>query len=163
MNLDHDPNRRVVTMMLVALIFPVIAIGVKRTRERSEELIAAFKVRSSIDRKPNIKRKREGIEHELKEIDDATFIRMFRMNKLTFFGLHDRCARMIKVPSVKSSRMACLSSGSEVTSLLLFTGNFLLIYSRNPLECSLQSHIHIYWQQQFVGWQAVQCGTSALC
>jgi hypothetical protein len=142
MNLDHDPNRRLMTMMLVALIFPVIAIGVKRTRERAEELIAAGKVRSSIDRKPNIKRKREGIEEELKEIDDATFIRMFRMNKHTFFGLHDRCARMIKVPSVKSSRMACLSSGSEVTSLLLFTGNFINIYSRNPLICSLQSHIH---------------------
>ena len=163
MNLDHDPNRRLMTMMLVSLIFPVIAIGVKRTRERAEELIAAVKVRSSINRKPNIKRKREGIEEELKEIDDSTFIRMFRMNKPTFFGLHDRCARMIKVPSVKSSRMAYLSSGSEVTSLLLFTGNFINIYSRNPLECSLQSHIHIHWQQQFVGWQAAQCGTSALC
>ena len=128
MNLDYDVNRRMMTTIFVTLILPVIAIGIKRSRERAEELIAAAKVRSSINRKPNIKRKREGIEEELKQIDDPTFTRMFRMNKTTFFCLHDRCARMIKVPSVKSSRMACLSSGSYVTSLLLFTGNFGNVY-----------------------------------
>jgi hypothetical protein len=129
MNLDYDPNRRLMTTMFVTLILPVIAIGVKRSRERGEELVAAVKVRSSIGsnrkkRKPNVKRNREGLIEELRALDEATFTRMFRMDQNTFFQLHEHCASRIKVTTPKGDKMARLSCGGGpgVTSLTLLAG-----------------------------------------
>ncbi len=98
---------------------PVILIGIKRARERAQELHAALKIRHKITRKPNLKRNREGLEQELRDLDDPTFTRMFRMHKLAFFQLSDRCASHIKRNTPKSIRMARLSSGSDVTSMIL--------------------------------------------
>jgi hypothetical protein len=125
MQLDPDPNRRMLRTVFVCLVLPVIAIGVKRARERTEELIAAVKIRSSIGRKkrkPNAKRNREGLEQELRDLDEATFTRMFRMPQSTFVQLHTLCAPKIKTVTAKSLRMARLSSGSQVTTLVLLAG-----------------------------------------
>jgi hypothetical protein len=97
----------------------VVLIGIKRARERAQELHAALKIRRKITRKPNAKRNREGLEKELRDIDDATFTRMFRMQKLVFFQLSDRCAPHIKRSTPNSIRMARLSSGSDVSSMIL--------------------------------------------
>ena len=116
--MNPNPNDRMLSAMFVCLVMPVIAVGVKRARERAEELHAALKIRRVI-RKPNIKRNREGLEEELRELDDATFTRMFRMHKSAFFQLSERCAPHIKRTSARSIRMARLSSGSQVTCLIL--------------------------------------------
>lgn len=168
MNLDYDPNRRLMTTMFVTLILPVIAIGVKRSRERAEELVAAVKVRSSIGsdrkkRKPNVRRNREGLIEELRALDEATFTRMFRMDQNTFFQLHERCASRIKVTTPKGDKMARLSCGGGpgVTSLILLAGKIAAHVHYISLFISL-----IYFaleQQQFAGWQAVLYGTLVSC
>jgi hypothetical protein len=129
MQLDPDPNRRMLRTVFVCFVLPVIAIGVKRTRERAEELIAAVKIRSSIGRrkrKPNVKRNREGLEEELRALDEATFTRMFRMPLPVFLQLHTACASKIKNETAQSLRMAKLSSGGPVTTLILLAGTRLL-------------------------------------
>jgi len=125
MQLDPDPNRRMLRSIFVCLVLPVIAIGVKRARERAEEIIASVKIRSSIGRKkrkPNIQRNRAGLEKELLDLDEATFTRMFRMPRSVFLQLHSLCASKIKIDTPKSRRMAEVSSGSWVTTLSLFAG-----------------------------------------
>jgi hypothetical protein len=119
MQLDPDPNRRMLRAIFVSLVLPVIAIGVKRARERAEELHCAVKIRSSITRKPNVKRNRAGLEAELHGLDEATFSRMFRMNKAIFFQLHEKCKSRIKLQSERSDKMAKISSGSPVQTLTL--------------------------------------------
>ena len=119
MQLDPDPNRRMLRAIFVSLVLPVIAIGVKRARERAEELHCAVKIRSSITRKRNVKRNRAGLEEELRALDDQTFCRMFRMNKEIFFQLHEKCKSRIKLQSERSDKMAKISSGSPVQTLTL--------------------------------------------
>ena len=166
MQLDPDPNRRMLRAVFVCLVLPVIAIGVKRTRERAQELIAAVKVRSSIDRKkrkPNVKRNREGLEQELRDLDEATFTRMFRMNQNTFFQLHTMCASKIKIETPKSQHMAILSSGpgGPVTTLILLAGTHLLYFCRYVSIYLFMINVHS--QQQFAGWQADPFGTLVSC
>ena len=122
MNAPSLPALRDLSTILVAcIVLPCVCIGVKRGRERAEELVAAFKL-GKFARAPNRHRDRSGIAQELHAIDDATFLRMFRMRKNSFFDLHDKCSSRIQAASPKSKAMAELSSGSPVESLLLFAG-----------------------------------------
>jgi hypothetical protein len=115
-----NPSERIALNTFVCLVLPVLVLGFKRSRERGEELAAAVKIRRVIDRKPNIKRNREGLVQELHNLDDTTFTRMFRMPQHVFFQLHEKCAPKIKAESAKAHRMARLSSGSAVSTVILF-------------------------------------------
>ena len=87
-------------LTIACIIVPVIAIGMKRMRERGQELLASFRVRHVLSRKGNIHRKRTGLVQELKSIDDDTFQRMFRMPKRTFFELETRVAPIIRAKKI---------------------------------------------------------------
>jgi hypothetical protein len=115
-----NPSERAVLNTFVCLVLPVLVLGFKRARERSKELVAAVNFRRAIDRMPNVKRHREGLEQELRELDNATFTRMFRMPKHVFFQLHEQCASKIKTESPKANHMAWVSSGSPVSTVVLF-------------------------------------------
>jgi hypothetical protein len=107
--------------LLAALIVPILIIGVKRVRERAQELTASYRIRRVLGRKGNIHRKRAGVKAELLQIDDDTFQRMFRMPKRTFLELETRVAPLLRAKrrwTVQSARMATVSSGSAVDSIV---------------------------------------------
>jgi hypothetical protein len=121
--LSTDGSQYDAYLLAAACIFmPVLVIGVKRARERCQELAAAFRVRRVIGRKANIRRHRSGVVEELRSINDDTFQRMFRMPKRTFFELEARVAPLLRARrqfTIHSEKMACVSSGSPVHSLVL--------------------------------------------
>jgi hypothetical protein len=110
------------SILFVCVVLPVACAGVKRARDCAENLVAICKVRKVVGRAANHHRGRAGLESELRQIDDPTFLRMFRMDKDPFFALHAKCSSRIKPATPLSHKMAALSSGSPVDSLLLFAG-----------------------------------------
>ena len=109
-------------VLVACIVLPVVCVGLKRARDYGEELVAICKVRKVVSRAANRHRDRTGLEAELRQLDDATFLRMFRMGKAAFFALHDKCSSRIKPATPLSHKMAGVSSGSPVHSLLLFAG-----------------------------------------
>ncbi len=108
--------------LLAFVIVPVMVIGVKRMRERAQELAACYRVRKILGRKGNIHRRRGGVVQELQQIDDDTFKRMFRMPQRTFFELESRVGPLLRAKrrwTIQSDRMASVSSGSAVDTILL--------------------------------------------
>lgn len=127
-------------LAIACIVVPVIALGMKRMRERSKELLASFRVRSVLSRKCNIHRKRAGLVQELHSIDDDTFQRMFRMPKRTFFELEARVAPIIRAQkkwSHQSDRMAIISSGSPVSTILLLAATI-----RFSITCHKICNVH---------------------
>jgi tRNA/tmRNA/rRNA uracil-C5-methylase (TrmA/RlmC/RlmD family) len=118
-------------LAIACIIVPVIALGVKRMRDRAQELHAAYKVRRVLGRKKNVHRKRGDVVQELLAIDNDTFERMFRMPKDTFMQLEQSIApilREVRRWTVQSEQMAVLSSGSAVQSLILLAATIRLCY-----------------------------------
>jgi hypothetical protein len=146
----QSPNIRLLRATLAFLVLPVICLGIKRAREISEEVVAAVKIRKAVqNRKPNVKRNRVGLEEELRSLDEPTFTRMFRMNKNIFFQLHEKCQTRIKRQSQRGDKMARLSSGSPVTTLILLAATIRWLAGGSLWDISFMfkmSHktIHFY-------------------
>ncbi len=69
---------------------------------------------------------------ELKNIDDNTFKRMFRMPKCTFLELESHVGPLLRAKkpwSIHSDRMASLSSGSAVDTILLLAATIRYMYA----------------------------------
>lgn len=118
--------------LLAIVLVPILLIGVKRMRERAQELVATYRVRKVLGRKGNVHRRREGVVQELKNIDDNTFKRMFRMPKRTFFELESRVGPLLRAKkrwSIHSDRMASLSSGSAVDTILHLAATIRYMYA----------------------------------
>jgi hypothetical protein len=118
-------------LAIACIIVPVIALGVKRMRDRAQELHAAYKVRRVLGRKKNVHRKRGDVVQELLAIDNDTFERMFRMPKEAFMQLEQSIAPILREErrwTVQSEQMAILSSGSAVQSLILLAATIRLCY-----------------------------------
>jgi hypothetical protein len=135
-------NMNTATYLAIAcVIVPAIALGVKRMRERSQELLASFRVRRVLSRHGNVHRQRSGLVQELQNIDDDTFQRMFRMPKRTFFELETRVAPIIRAEkkwSPQSERMAIVSSGSPVATILLLAATIRLNHTFHRM-CSVHT------------------------
>jgi hypothetical protein len=115
--------------LFACAVVPVLIIGVKRARERCQELRVAYRVRRVLTRKRNIHRKRDGVVAELQAIDDDIFARMFRMPKRSFFELEQRVASILRARrhwTPRSEHMARVSSGCAVDSILLLASTIRL-------------------------------------
>lgn len=108
------------SLLFVCVVLPVACVGLKRGRELAVELGHICKVRKVVGRARNRHRDRTGLVAELHALDDATFLAMFRMRKNSFFDLHDKCSSRIKIKTPLADKMAIISSGGAVDSLLLF-------------------------------------------
>jgi hypothetical protein len=116
-------------LAIACIIVPVLALGMKRVRERAQELHAAYKVRRVLGRKKNVHRMRGDVMRELYDISDDTFERMFRMPKQTFKELEISIAPILREQrrwTQQSQRMAVLSSGSAVQTILLLAATIRL-------------------------------------
>jgi hypothetical protein len=144
-------------LAIACIILPVIALGMKRMRDRAQELHAAYKVRRVLGRKGNVHRKRGGVVAELMQIDDDTFERMFRMPKRTFIELETRVAPLVRAKrcwTIQSARMATVSSGSAVDSILLLAATIRCTHAcQNRKRLTLGTD----------GWQEVPFGTLRSC
>ena len=124
---DNTDNNKY--LAIACIILPVIALGMKRMRDRAQELHAAYKVRRVLGRKKNIHRMRGDVIQELQAIDIDTFERMFRMPKNTFMDLERGIAPILREQrrwTLQSERMAIVSSGSAVQSILLLAATIRL-------------------------------------
>jgi hypothetical protein len=116
-------------LAIACVIVPVIALGMKRMRDRMEELHAAYKVRRVLCRKKNIHRMRGDVVQELLGIEDDTFERMFRMPKRTFMELERSIAPILREQrrwTLQSEHMAIVSSGSAVQSIVFLAATIRL-------------------------------------
>ena len=111
--------------LAAVFVVPILIIGVKRVRERAQELAASYRVRKALlPKKGNRHRQRGSVVEELRNLDDDTFQRMFRMPKHTFFDLESRVGPLLRAKkhwTVQSERMARISSGSSVGTVILLT------------------------------------------
>lgn len=111
------------------VVVPIAVIGIKRARNRCQELRAAYQVRRVLGRRKNIHRKRGDVIDELLAIDDDTFRRMFRMPKQTFMELEQSIAPILRDKrrwSLQSEHMASVSSGSSVKTIVLLAATIRL-------------------------------------
>ena len=132
--------------LIAVVIVPILIIGVKRARERTQELAASYRVRRILVRRGNIHRKRGGVVKELQNIDDATFLRMFRMPKHIFFDLESRIAPMLRAKrhfTDQSDRMAKLSSGSAVDTILLLAATIRWLAGGSLWDIAFMLRLHV--------------------
>ena len=143
--------------LAAVLVVPILIIGVKRMRERAQELVASYRIRRVLGRKGNVHRKRGGVVAELMQIHDDTFQRMFRMPKRTFIELETRVAPLVRAKrrwTIQSARMATVSSGSAVDSILLLAATIRCTHAcQNRKRLTLGTD----------GWQEVPFGTLRSC
>ena len=111
--------------LLAVVVVPILIIGVKRIRDRAQELVASYRVRKALlPKKGNRHRDRGSVVEELRKLDDDTFQRMFRMPKHTFFDLESRVGPLLRAKmhwTAQSEQMARISSGSSVGTVILLT------------------------------------------
>lgn len=129
--------------LAAVLVVPILIIGVKRVRERAQEFAASYRVRKSLrPKKGNRHRQRGSVVEELRNLDDDIFQRMFRMPKHAFFDLESRVGPLLRAKrqwTAQSERMARISSGSSVGTVILLTATIRCsVCTPNTMQVPIQ-------------------------
>ncbi len=108
-----------------AVVVPVIAVGIKRYRDSWFRPLTFIRIRRKLAciRKRNTVRQRDAVEAEILGLDSKLFTKMFRMTPAAFKSLHNLIRPILRSKwTPKSQKMAELSSGSCVETIVLLAG-----------------------------------------
>jgi hypothetical protein len=95
------------------------------------------------NRKPNKRRKRQGIVQELLDLDDPIFLRMMRMPKDMFLELARRITPHVRLEWTEHSmNMANVGSGSEVEPAAILGATIRWLAGGSPWDVAFMFQIH---------------------